>query len=83
MTLKEIIQLVDQLSPEEKNELRDYLTPIESVDINKLSPEERIRRMEEAIKAIREGLSQVELDEMIEAMNYEYIEHVDDDIWRD
>lgn len=84
ITLREIIQLVDQLSPKEKDELRDYLghsTPV--FDVEKLSPEERIRLMDEAVKAIREGLSQTELDEMIEAMNHKYIEPVDDDIWRD
>lgn len=86
LTLQDVIKAVDQLSPDERRELREYLDQRESVPqpVQELTPEERIRRMDEAVKAIREGMTQAELEDMIAAMNEEYIEPVDDeDVWKD
>ncbi len=72
MTLEDVKNAVDRLSPEERRELREYLDQRESVEqavTEELSPEERIRRLDAAVEVIREGMTQAELDEMIDAMN--------------
>ncbi len=85
LTLQDVMKAVDQLSPEERRELREYLDQRESAPqpAQELSPDERIRRMDEAVKAIREGMTQAELEDMIAAMNAEYIEPIDEDAWKD
>lgn len=85
MTLQDVIKAVDRLSPEELRELRSYLDQRESTDqyTHELTPEERIRRMDAAVEAIREGMTQEQIDEMIEAMNAEYVEPFDEDAWKD
>jgi uncharacterized protein YeeX (DUF496 family) len=79
MTFEEIKAYVDELSAEDRQQLREYLDDhIElkagTMDINKLL---------EAVDKIREGMSQEEIDEMIALMNEEYIEEVDDSLWED
>ncbi len=85
MSLQAMKKAVDSLSPQERRELREYLEQRESVEApaHELSPEDRIRHLDAAAKAIREGMTQVELDDMIEAMNAEYVEIVDEDEWTD
>jgi uncharacterized protein YeeX (DUF496 family) len=85
MTFQDVIKAVDALSPEELRQLRAYIDQREGIDrpVHSLSPEERIRRMKTAAAAIREGMTKEQLDEMIEDMNAEYIEPVDEDIWKD
>lgn len=70
MMLDELMRAVDELSEEE---LRH---------VNNLSADERIQMLEEAADAIREGLTPEELDEMIAAMNEEYIEPWDEAEWK-
>lgn len=78
MTLKEILHLVDQLSPEEKNELVDYLvkTPVQhdelkagTMDIDALLP---------VFRAMRTDMGKEAFGEMIEDMNSDYIEPIDE-----
>ncbi len=85
MTLQDVKQAVDRLSPGERRKLREYLAQRESTEqpVLELTPEERIRRLDAAVEALREGLTQQELDEMTEAMNTEYIEPIDEDQWKD
>ncbi|MCD4685180.1 MAG: hypothetical protein K8S97_04515 [Anaerolineae bacterium] len=85
MTLQDVKQAVDRLSPGARRELREYLAQRESTEqpVLELTPEERIRRLDAAVEALREGLTQQELDEMTEAMNTEYIEPIDEDQWKD
>jgi len=83
MTLQDVMKAVDQLSPEELRELRQYIEQREGVPrpAQALTPEERARRLDEAFEQLRDGLTQAELDEMTEAMNAEYIEPFDEDLW--
>jgi hypothetical protein len=83
MTLQDVMKAVDQLSPEELRELRQYIEQREGLPwpVQALTPEERARRLDEAFEQLRDGLTQAELDEMTEAMNAEYIEPVDEDVW--
>lgn len=83
MTLTDIMQAVEKLSSEEKQKLREYLEQGETSLMHKLSPEERARRLDEAAAKIREGLTQAQLDEMTRAMNEEYVEAVDVELWKD
>jgi uncharacterized protein YeeX (DUF496 family) len=85
MTLQDVKKAIDNLSPEERRELREYLERRESSEpfAQVLSPEERIRRMDAAVETIRAGMSQAELDDMTAAMNAEYIEPFDEDVWRE
>lgn len=60
MTLEDVKNAVDRLSPEERRELREYLDQRESVEqavTEELSPEERIRRLDAAVEVIREGMT--------------------------
>ena len=79
MTLDELIKAVDTLSGEELRQLRDY---VNSRPLYELSPEQRIQMLDEASQAIREGLTQEELNEMTAVMNEEYIEPVDEAEWK-
>ena len=83
VTLSDIMKAVEKLSPEDRRKLRKYLEQQERRPTQTLSGEERARRLEEAAAKIREGLTPEQLEEMTRAMNEEYIEPVDDDIWKD
>jgi hypothetical protein len=85
MNLRDVIKVVDQLSPEELRELRDYINQREAQTSSEpvLSPEERIRRLDEAAKAIREGLTEEEWKQIENDMNAEYIEPWDEAEWSD
>lgn len=84
MTLAEIFRLVDQLSPEERRQVRAYIDEREQeTSVGTLTPEERWRRLEAGFAALREGMTQDELDELTEAMNAEYIEAWDESEWRE
>jgi hypothetical protein len=78
MTLAEIKHEIDELSPEEIELLYVYLE-----ERRELSPETRIRMIEEAVAGIREGMTQQELDEMFAAMNEERVKLVDESIWQE
>lgn len=75
MTLEEIKQAVDQLSEGERRELVQYLEQRPKG----LDPEALLR----AVTAFREGLSQTEIDQIVAAMNEDYIEEVDLSMWED
>ena len=85
VTLQDVKKAIDRLSPEERRELREYLEQRESNEPSTpiLSPEERIRRMDAAVETIRAGMSQAELDDMTAAMNAEYVEPFDEDVWKE
>lgn len=86
MTLQEVKKAVDQLTENERAELRAYLdqSPAHSLKQGRgATPEERVQRLQAAAAAIREGLTEEELAEMTAAMNEDYIEPVDEDVWQD
>lgn len=85
MTLQDVLKVIDRLLPEELRELRAYLDQLEgaSTPAHELPPEERIRCLDAAVEALREGLTQTDLDAMTDAMNAEHIEPFDEDVWKD
>lgn len=84
LNLQEVKEAVDHFSPEEVRELREYLEK-RAVEIlpHPLSPEERIRRLDEAAQAIRGGFNEAEWAAVEKAMNEEYIEPWDESEWTD
>jgi hypothetical protein len=85
MTLREVIKALDDLSDEELNELRGQLEQrlAPQASGRGATPEERIRRLNTAASAIREGFSDSEWAEVVQAMNDEYVEPIDDAQWKD
>jgi len=77
MTLQELIQAIDALPPEDLRRLREHIQQREqkhglragTMDIDALL---------QAARAIRADMNEVEFDEMIVAMNEEYIEPTDE-----
>ena len=63
---------VAELNDEERQLLQQYRNQ---------SPEERTRRLNAALDAMSEGLSQAQLDEMTAAMTEDYIEAWDESEW--
>ena len=80
LNLQEVMKAVDQLSSDDLRELRDYIDQQESQKSSalSLSPEERIRLMDEAAKAIREGFTNEEWTQIERDMNAEYVEPWDE-----
>lgn len=80
LNLQEVKEAVDHFSPEE---LREHLEKraVEILTQHHLSSEERIRRLDEAAKAIREGFTETEWEAVEKSMNEEYIEPWDESEW--
>lgn len=85
LNLQAVKEAVDHLSPEELRELREYLErrAAEILTQHPLSPKERIRRLDEAARAIRESFNEAEWEAIEKAMNEEYIEPWDKSEWTD
>jgi hypothetical protein len=82
VTLTDILKALDDLSRDELRELR------QQIDRRTATAELRAGTMDidallRAAAEITNGLSDDELKRMTAAMNEEYIEIVDDDLWRD
>ena len=71
MSLEDILHAVGQLSAEERQELRQYLNCVPE-KASRLTPEERTQRLNAALDAMGDGLSQSELENMLAAMTNQY-----------
>lgn len=82
MTLREILQALDELTSKELHELREELDQragqaelhAGTMDVDALL---------NALDALTDGLTKDDISTMIAAMNDEYIEPTDDNQWRD
>jgi hypothetical protein len=74
MSLKEMIEAVDRLSPDEMRQLREH---IEQKERETGKRELDIEAIEQVFADLREGFSEEDLDELEWAMNVEYIEPAD------
>lgn len=83
LNLQEVKKAVDHFSLEELRELYEHLEKrtVETLNQHHLSPEERIRRLDEAAKAIHEAFTEAEWEAVEKAMNEEYIEPWDESEW--
>jgi hypothetical protein len=77
MTLADILQVVDKLSLKDKQFLREYLER----EARKQLADEKIRRLDAGFAAMRQGLSESDLDAITQAMNEEYVEPTDETDW--
>lgn len=73
--LQTIFEAIDRLPPDELEQVHNHVVERRTLQkqIAEESVEERIAALNEAFAEMREGLSEAELAEMIEAMNSEYI----------
>lgn len=71
LNLQEVKDAVDHFSPEEIRELREHLEKraVQMLTQHRLSPEERIARLDEAAKGIREGFTESEWETIEKSMN--------------
>lgn len=76
--LQALFAAIEQLPPEEFQELRRFVEELdqEQFTIRRAveTPEERIAALHTALAEFREGLSDEEMREITEAMNYEYVD---------
>jgi hypothetical protein len=82
VTLNEMIKQLDDLSHEELRELRreiDLRTEQEELRPGTMDVDALLR----AAAELTEGLTEGEVLAMVAAMNEEFVEPVDDDVWRD
>ena len=77
MILEEILRAVTELTDEERQLLRQHIDQVPE-KASQLPPKERTQRLNAALDAMGDGLSQVQLDEMKAAMTEEYIEAWDE-----
>ena len=80
MIFEEILRAVDELNDEERRLLRQHIDQRPKKPAQ-LTPKERMRRLNAALDAMNEGLSQAQLDEMTAAMTEDYIEAWDESVW--
>lgn len=66
MTLQEVYEVIDTLSPDELHILRDYIDQRAHRHHPQrgLTPEDRIQRLDDAAAIIREGMSPTELENL-------------------
>ena len=78
MTFEELLETVGRLSPEQLDELNRHISnrleQIQREDRESETPQERTASMLRAFEQIREDMSSNALDELVEAMNAEYID---------
>ena len=80
MIFEEILRATTKLNDEERQMLRQHIDQIPE-KASQLPPKERTQRLNAALDAMGDGLSQVQLDEMTAAMTEEYIEAWDESVW--
>ena len=80
MILEEILRAVDELNDKERRLLRQHIDRLPKKP-TQLTPKERMRRLNAALDAMSEGMSQAQLDEMTAAMTEDYIEAWDESLW--
>jgi hypothetical protein len=78
MTLNELLKTIDTLSAEELALLRERITQREREVV-----ERKIEEFDRVIEALREGLTEEQLDLIEWAMNVETIQPPDDSLWQE
>ena len=71
MSLEDILRAIAQLNAEERQELRQYLNHVPE-KVSQLTPVERTQRLNAALDAMGDGLSQAALEDTLAAMTNEY-----------
>lgn len=79
LNLQDVKQAIDQFSLEELRELRAYLDGLTTGEFPLRAGTMDVDALVEAANALREGVSPQVWEEMLQAMNENYIEPLDDD----
>ena len=74
MTLDQMLEVINQLSDDDLRTLRDAIDRRQREVIKA-----RVEAFDEAVAALREGLTQEEIDDIVWAMNVEYVEPPDNE----
>ena len=86
MNLQHLLQAIEELPADEFQRLRNFVEAhheaLHEIRRAKGTPEERIAALDKAFTELREGLSQEDLKEIVEVMNYEYVLPVKRENWR-
>jgi len=77
-TLDELLKVVDTLSPEELSELQNYVQQRQQSTTT-----DKATALKAAIAALRNGLSEQDLDEIEWAMNAEFVKPLDKSEWQE
>lgn len=77
LNLQDVKDAVDHFSPEERAELRAYLDERETTRLK--AGTMNVDALLGAVREMHKGLSESEWDEIVQAMNEEYIEPIDEE----
>lgn len=86
MDVETLIQAIDKLPPDEFEQVLQHVTQrrkgVYPPAIQE-SPEMRLAKLQEAFAEMREGMTQSELDKMVDTLNSEYVDpdDLDDEDW--
>lgn len=79
MTLDQIIKEIDRMDEADIERLLIHIEQRRGRDMG----DDWTQAFDQAVDALREGLTREEIDAMVQAMNAEYIKPADEDQWRD
>ncbi len=83
-TLNNLYHQLDRLDREELQQVRRYIEQrIEEPTVENESVEAKVKALQVAVENFWEGIPQEEIDEIVEAMNSEYIEPLSKYDWLD
>lgn len=82
MNLHEIITAMQQLDPNQLQQLKSYMDEIESHEPVPETATLDVEAVQRAVAKMHEGLTEADIDEITQAMNQEYIEPVSEDEWK-
>lgn len=83
-TLNNLYHQLNRLDREELQQVRRYIDQrIEEPTVENERIESKVKALQEAVKNFWEGVPQEEIDEIVEAMNSEYIEPLSKYNWLD
>ena len=86
LSLKDVLEAVNQLSPQEQQRVREYIeTRQKQLQVVQRTPQEiaqRAAKLDGALERFWEGIPEAEVEGIIKAMNDEYIEPEDAELFR-
>lgn len=87
MDFQTLLAEIDRLTPAQRQAIKLHIEQYEQIEhpalISAETPAQRLDALEAAFTALREGLTEVELADLISDMNSEYLEPIDDSAFED
>jgi hypothetical protein len=78
MTLEQIYQAIDQLTPEELGQVLAYVE-----QRRREVADSRANTLMQAFDSLREGLTEKQLSDIEQSINFKYIKPTDESSWKD